>query len=77
MTPMLTVRVDAEQRDRLRAIAAAQGKTEAELVRAMLDRELAGGPLASRVAGVKGAISLPRRPADPWRRQIKSRNWRS
>ena len=74
---MLTVRVDAEQRDRLRAIAAAQGKTEAELIRAMLDRELAGGPLASRVAGLKGSLSLPRRPADPWRRQIKSRNWRS
>jgi hypothetical protein len=76
MTTMLTVRVDAEQRQRLRARAAAQGKTEAELLRAMLERELADEPLASRVAGLRGSLTLPRRTADAWRRQIRRRNWR-
>jgi len=62
MTTMLTVRVDASQRQRLRARAAAQGKTEAELLRAMLERELAEEPLGSRVAGLQGSLSLPPRP---------------
>jgi hypothetical protein len=73
---MLTVRVESSQRQRLRARAAAQGKTEAELLRAMLERELAEEPLGSRVAGLRGSLSLPHRPVDLWRREIKSRNWR-
>jgi hypothetical protein len=76
MTTMLTVRVDAEQRQRLRARAAAEGKTEAELLRAMLERELADEPLSSRVAGLRGSLTLARRTADAWRRQIRRRNWR-
>lgn len=76
MTTMLTVRVDADQRRRLRARAAAQGKTEAELVRAMLERELAEEPLGSRIDGLRGSLSLARRPTDDWRRQIRKRNWR-
>lgn len=72
---MLTVRVHPAQRERLRAKAAAQGKTEAELIRAMLERELADEPLAPRIAPLKGSLALPDS-ADPWRQQIKKRNWR-
>lgn len=72
---MLTVRVHPAQRERLRAKAAAQGKTEAELIRTMLERELADEPLASHLSALKGSLSL-QEPAAPWRRQIKKRNWR-
>ena len=71
----LTVRTDKQLRRALERRAGSLGKTVSEFVRETLEDAVAERSLAERTGHVKGQLELPQ-PAEPWRQQIKERNWR-
>lgn len=73
----LTVRTDEELRDALERRARSEGKTLSSLVREILEEALAERPLVARAGHLKGCLELPQDTDDPWRRQLRDRNWRS
>lgn len=77
MNATLTIRLPEKQREQLRALAARLGKSDSEMVRALIERSLAEESLGHRLAHLKGA--LQERPAldDSLSREIRERNWRS
>lgn len=77
MRTTLTVRADEALRKALARRAKAQGKSMSELVREILEEALAERPLAAKVGHLRGGLEIPRKPSDPWRRQIRARNWRA
>ena len=77
MTTTLTFRMEKEQREKLRKRAAALGKSESELLREILDRELDERPLSERIGHLAGSISLPRDKGDEWAKHIRKQNWRT
>jgi hypothetical protein len=76
VTTTLTFRLDKSQRQKLRAQAKALGKTESEILRQMLDRELDARPLSERIGHLKGALGKQIRKPDAWLRELRARNWR-
>jgi len=79
MTGSLTIRLSAAQRKALRARAAAAGKTESEIVRDAVDRELrAKRPLGERIGKYLGCLDVDPGAAggDAWRDHIRRMNWR-
>lgn len=79
MTGSLTIRLSAAQRKALRARAAATGKTESEVVRDAVDRELrAKRPLGERISKYLGCLDADPAAAgsDAWRDHIRRMNWR-
>jgi hypothetical protein len=78
MNTTLTIRLPASQRRALSSKAAAAGKTESEIVRDLIERELAEQTVGERAGALFGCLSLPHdaMPADPWRKSIRARNWR-
>lgn len=76
MGTTITVRADEELREELEKRAAAQGKSLSEVVRDILQDAVGGGSFGERTARLKGSLTLPRRPTEPWRRQLRQRNWR-
>jgi hypothetical protein len=78
METTLTIRLAASQRRALSSKAAALGKTESEVVRELIQHELAEQTIGERVGTLFGCLSLPREkaPAGSWRQSIRSRNWR-
>lgn len=77
MRTTLTIRTDEALREALAERARARGKTVSQIVREILEDALEERPLASRVGHLKGRLELPSRADDPWREQIRERNWRS
>lgn len=77
MSTTLTVRTDEPLREALRSRAAAQGKTISMLVREILEEALMERPITARAGHLKGRLDLPAASEDPWRRQLRERNWRS
>ena len=77
-TTTLTVRTGDKLRAALRRRAESQGKTTSAVVREILEEALGARPLVERAGHLKGSLELPA-PAegDPWRRQIRERNWRA
>ena len=76
MSKTLTVRLRENQKTQLRRKAKQLGKTDSQLVREILERELQEKPLAARAGHLAGRLSLKGSPDDPWRQQIKAQNWR-
>jgi len=76
MDTTFTFRMSAKQRAKLRRRAKLFGKSEAELVRGILDRELDDRPMAERMGHLAGAVSLNGLRLGLWRAQIRERNWR-
>lgn len=79
MTETLTIRLGAAQRKALRARAAAEGKTESDVVRELIDVQLrAQGTLGERAGKYLGRLDFP--PAtldsDPWRAKLRKANVR-
>ena len=76
MNATLTIRLDEDQRQRLRKLASQMGKTDSELVREMIERHLAAESVGCRLAHLKG--SLPESPPhnDSLAQSIRQRNWR-
>jgi len=77
MTTTLTVRTDENLRRALRRRAEARGKTISALVREILEEAVTEQPIAARAGHLKGTLELPHGDEDPWRRQLRERNWRS
>ena len=79
MDTTLTIRLPAAQREALRRRAAAEKRSESALVRDLIEREMGRGCDYERVRHLVG--SLKSEPThwerDPWRKQIRARNWRS
>ncbi len=77
MSTTVTVRLDEPLREALEARAQASGTTISEVVRDTLREALAERPLGERIGHLKGILELEVEvDDDPWRRQIKERNWR-
>jgi plasmid stability protein len=76
MSTTLTVRTDEALREALQSRAAAQGKTVSKLVREILEEAVSERPIASRAGYLKGRLDLPEVGEEPWRRQLRERNWR-
>lgn len=73
----LTIQTDEKLHAALRERAELQGKTISELAREILSEAVALRPLRDRIGHLRGQLaSLPEEDPDPWRRQIKERNWR-
>ncbi len=77
MTTSLTFRMEKKQRAKLRKRAAALGKSESELLREILDRELDERPLSERIGHLAGSLSLSKENEDEWARHLRNQNWRS
>lgn len=76
MSTTITIRADESLRATLDRKAAASGKTVSALVREILEEALADKPLQVRVGHLKGRLKLPPEISEPWRRQLRRRNWR-
>jgi plasmid stability protein len=76
METTITVRAGETLREELEKRAAAQGKSLSALVRDILTEAVAASSVGERTASMKGGLSLPRRPREAWRRQLRERNWR-
>jgi plasmid stability protein len=76
MRTTLTIRADEKLRAALRKRAAIQGKTVSELAREILSEALEERPMSARTGHLRGQLDLPSDTSDPWRQQIRERNWR-
>ena len=76
MSKTLSVRLREDQREQLRRKAKRLGKTDSQLVREILERQLEEKPLAGRAGHLAGRLSLKGSPEDAWRKEIKAHNWR-
>ncbi len=72
---MLNVRMDRELRQSLDRRAAEFGVSVSELVRDILEQELASRPLVDRIGALRGSLDAPP-PVTGWRRRIRDQNWR-
>jgi hypothetical protein len=75
-TTTLTIRTDEALREALQKRAEVQGKTVSELAREILAEAVAERPLAESVGHLCGQLDLAADDSDPWRQQIRERNWR-
>jgi plasmid stability protein len=73
----LSIQADEELQAALQERATLQGKTVSDLAREILREAIAQRPLGERVGHLRGRLELPSAPSDPWRSQLKERNWRS
>ncbi len=76
MTTSFTFRLDSEKREKLRRKARTLGKTESELLREILDRELETGKKTERLKALAGSLSLKGMKLDGWKKSIRENNWR-
>ena len=78
-TSTLTIRLSMEQREALRRSAKALKKTESELIRDLLARDLDVRTLGERVGHLAGSIDSSKRTpraVDSFRETIRRHNWR-
>jgi hypothetical protein len=78
METTLTIRLPRSQRAALKRRAKAEGSSESELVRAMIEREIGGGFHFDRVRHLIGSVQIDRKRlrADVWAEHIRRMNWR-
>lgn len=76
MNATLTIRTDPDLREALQRRAEMQGKSVSEVVREILHEAVAERPFGARVGHLKGKLKLPPSSDNPWRQQIRERNWR-
>ena len=79
METTFTIRLSKGQREALRRRALAEKRSESALVREMIDREMRRHFDFARVRHLVGSVASPPKhwEKDPWRKQIRARNWRS
>lgn len=77
MRTTLTIRADDKLRAALQKRAAIQGKSISEVAREILSEAVAERPLSERVGHLRGRLDLQSGGvSDPWREQLRERNWR-
>lgn len=77
MNSHLTIRLSEQQKRQLRRLASKLGKSDSELVRQMIERELAAETLGRRVAHLKGLLPASPSEDDSLSRTVRERNWRT
>ena len=79
MDTTLTIRLPLAQRKALQRRAAAAKQSESALVRELIEREMQRGFDFERVRHLAGSVASKPGHAqkDPWRKQIRARNWRA
>jgi len=77
MSKTLTIRTDDALHDALARRAKDQNKTVSAVVREILGQALIERPLAARIGHLRGGMKLPQQSSEPWRQQLRERNWRS
>jgi Arc/MetJ-type ribon-helix-helix transcriptional regulator len=75
MSTTVTVRLDEALREALELEAKARRKTISEVIRDTLRESFDARPLGEKVGHLRGVLEIEL-DDDPWRRQIKERNWR-
>jgi plasmid stability protein len=76
MSTTITIRTDEALRRALEERAASLGKSLSEAIRDILEAAVTREPLTTRTAHLRGALRLPHSHSEPWRRQLRERNWR-
>lgn len=76
MSTTITIRTDDALRRELEERAASLGKSLSEVIRDILEAAVTREPLTTRTADLQGKLRLPRSHSEPWRRQLRERNWR-
>ena len=76
MTTTLTFRLPATARAKLRRKAKMLGKTESELLREIVNRELQPRKMGERIGHLKGTLSFKGATMDERQKSIKENNWR-
>ena len=77
MSTTVTVRLDDALRQALELKAKATRKTISEVVRDTLRESFDDRPLGEKVGHLRGILEIDPDDDDPWRRQLRERNWRS
>lgn len=75
MSRTIAVRVDAALERAIEERARTSGMTISEVVRETLRDALAERPLSERIGHLRGSLGV-RGDDDPWRRDLRERNWR-
>jgi plasmid stability protein len=70
------IRIDDKLWQALQKRAAIPGKSVSQVAREILSEALEESPLAERTGHLRGQLKLSPDTADPWRQQIRERNWR-
>lgn len=76
MSTTITVRTDPSLREALQKRADEVGKSLSSYVRDVLHDAVARRTVGEKAGHLKGKLALPRRDLDPWRAQLRRRNWR-
>jgi len=76
MPTTLTFRLPAGLRAKLRQKAKLQGKSESELMRELVHRELQPRTMGERIGHLKGTLSFKGAKMDERQKSIKENNWR-
>jgi len=76
MRTTITIRADEELRSGLEMRARAQGRSVSAVVREILRDALESRPLEARAGHLRGRLELPLDEEEPWRRELRERNWR-
>lgn len=77
MDASITIRLDQERRNQLRKLAAKLGKTDSELVREMIEKELVEESVGRRLSHLKGILTKQTHIGDSLCESIRERNWRA
>lgn len=77
MSTTLTIRTDEALRHALEERARARGITVSQAAREILRDALEDRPLELKTSHLRGTVTLGGEPADPWRKALRERNWRS
>ena len=76
MSTTITVRTDPSLREALQRQADEVGKSLSSFVRDVLQDAVARRTIGEKAGHLKGRLALPRRNRDPWREELRRRNWR-
>jgi plasmid stability protein len=76
MRTTITIRADDSLREELQQRARSQGKSMSAVIREILCDALESRPVEARVGHLRGRLELPVRDDEPWRRELRERNWR-
>jgi hypothetical protein len=72
----ITFRIPEGLRAGLRQRAKIQGKSESELMRELVHREIQPRTMGERIGHLKGTLSFKTAKMDDWQKSIKENNWR-
>jgi plasmid stability protein len=76
MSTTITIRADESLREELQRRARNQGKSVSAVVREILSDALESRALGDRAGHLRGRLELPVRDDEPWREELRQRNWR-